>query len=185
MVCQTPEALKLINTTLHNKCLQVKLFGQRGIMRDTQLLPMPATKMNEEETERQERPRCEVFSVWCFGFISSFLFLLFKLIFLFVLLLIFILFLLFLFKFAFVGGILHGLMPDMKETRKRVELGCAMQNSQRINKRIVLNKIFTIWVPLLSLFTFLITIILLCYYEIHKDNHLKEDINFESLVTSF
>ena len=63
MVYQTPEALNLMNNTLHHKYLQIKLFGQRGIIHDTQLLPMPVTKMNEEETERQKRTRSEVFSV--------------------------------------------------------------------------------------------------------------------------
>lgn len=106
MVYQTPEALNLMNNTLHNKYLQIKLFGQRGIMHDTQLLPMPVTKMNEEETERQEKPRSGVFLYDALVLFPHFCFcfLLLKLIFLFVLLTsFFILFLLFLLKFPFVG----------------------------------------------------------------------------------
>ena len=49
------EALNLMNNTSHNKYLQIKLFGQRGELHDTQLRPMPVTKMNEEEMERQNR----------------------------------------------------------------------------------------------------------------------------------
>lgn len=39
MPYQKPEALNLTNDSLHSKHLQVKLFGQGGLVHDTQQLP--------------------------------------------------------------------------------------------------------------------------------------------------
>lgn len=126
MVYQTPEALNLMNNTLHNKYLQIKLFGQRVIMHDTQLLPMPVTEMNEEETERQERPRSAVFLFDALVLVPHFCFcfLLFKLIFLFVLLTSYFYFISIIsFEVSFCGRMLQSLMPDMKGLGKEWNWG--------------------------------------------------------------
>lgn len=51
---QNPEALNLTINMLRNEHLQVKLFEQRDIMHDTQMLTMPLRRRNKRGAENME-----------------------------------------------------------------------------------------------------------------------------------
>lgn len=73
VVCHKPEALNQINNLLHNGHVQVKMSRQKGLLRDTQQLPVPLRGIKRQWRGGTDREaKCFFFVCLTFLFVFRF-----------------------------------------------------------------------------------------------------------------